>query len=334
MNILVTGGDGYIGSHCVLALIKKGHDVIVFDSHTTGHSEISNFISKLDYGGNLIKSVEGNLLNKEEIDDVLSVNKIDAIIHFAAFSQVAESVKNPGKYYQNNVSGTINLLNSMVDHKVNQIIFSSTAAVYGEPEYVPIDEKHPLRPINPYGKSKLMIENIMDDYCNAYGIRSVRLRYFNVIGADSDGIVGEWHEPETHLVPNILKSTFTEGKVFQLFGDDYPTKDGTCVRDYLNVEDLAEAHILALNYLTDGGLTDCFNLGTNSGYTVKEIFSECEKVVGKKIALNICERRPGDPVSLVADNRKARKVLGWEPKHSLHDSIATAYEWEKKRHEI
>ena len=331
MKALVTGGDGYIGSHCVLALLKKGYDVLIFDSHITGHSEISKSLSNLGYKGNVIASVEGNLLKREDIDDVLNKYEIDAVIHFAALSQVAESIKEPGKYYQNNVCGTINLLNSMIDHEVNKIIFSSTAAIYGEPEYTPIDENHPQRPINPYGKTKMMVEKIMDDYDIAYGLKSVRLRYFNVIGADSNGIVGEWHEPETHLIPNILKSTFKTGENFQLFGNDYPTKDGTCVRDYLNVEDLAEAHILALEYLNGGGMTDYFNLGTNGGYTVKEVFSECEKVVGKKIPLDICERRPGDPYSLIADNRKAKKILGWEPKRSLSDSIRTAFEWEKKR---
>ena len=332
MKILVTGGDGYIGSHCVLALLRNGYDVVTFDSHETGHPEISAMISKDEHRGKHFESVKGNLLKEDEIESVFKSFDIDAVIHFAAFSQVGESMKNPGKYYRNNVCGTINLLDSMIANDVKKIVFSSTAATYGEPEYVPIDENHVQRPINPYGRSKLMIENIMDDYDKAYGLRSVRLRYFNVVGADSQGLTGEWHDPETHLIPNILKSVLEDGKAIELFGDDYPTRDGTCVRDYVNVEDLVDAHILALNYLNDGGKTDYFNLGTKDGYTVKEVLSECERVVGKTISPIIRGRRPGDPASLVADNTKAMKVLGWSPKRSLSDSISTAYEWEKKRH--
>ena len=334
MKILVTGGDGYIGSHCVLALLRLGYDVVVFDSDSTGHSETAFIISNCNYQGNYLGSIKGDLLERKEIESVFEKQNIDAVIHFAAFSQVAESMRNPSKYYRNNVIGTLNLLDTMIAHDVKKIVFSSTAATYGEPDYVPIDEKHPQRPINPYGRSKLMIENIMDDYDMAYGLRSVRLRYFNVVGADSGNLVGEWHDPETHLIPNILKSTFDGGKEFQLYGNDYPTKDGTCVRDYVNVEDLADAHVLALNYLNNGGKTDYFNLGTNGGYTVKEVFSECEKVVGKNITIKMSDRRPGDPASLIADNTKAKKILGWEPKHSLSDSISTAYEWEKKRQNI
>ena len=334
MKVLVTGGDGYIGSHCVLALLRLGYDVVVFDSHTTGHPETSETIAEGRYKGNYLGSVRGDLLRREDMESLFERQDIDAVIHFAAYSQVAESMKDPAKYYRNNVVGTLNLLDSMVAHGVKKIVFSSTAATYGEPDYVPIDENHPQRPVNPYGRTKLMIENIMDDYDMAYGLRSVRLRYFNVVGADSDCLVGEWHDPETHLIPNILKSTFEGGKEFQLYGEDYPTKDGTCVRDYVNVEDLADAHILALDYLNNGGKTDYFNLGTNGGYTVREVFSECEKVVGKKISLRVCERRPGDPASLVADNTKARTVLGWTPKRSLSDSISTACEWEKKRHSV
>lgn len=331
MRVLVTGGDGYIGSHCVLALLRNGHDVVTFDSHDTGHPEVSAAISKYEFQGNSLESVEGNLLAEDEIKSVFKSFDIDAVIHFAAFSQVGESMKNPGKYYRNNVCGTINLLDSMIESNVKKIVFSSTAATYGEPEYVPIDEKHVQKPINPYGRSKLMIENIMEDYDMAYGLRSVRLRYFNVVGADSQGLTGEWHDPESHLIPNILESTFEGGKAIELFGDDYPTRDGTCVRDYVNVEDLVDAHILALNYLNNGGKSDYFNLGTKDGYTVREVLSECERVVGKTINPIICERRSGDPVSLVADNTKAMRVLGWSPKRSLSDSIRTAYEWEKKK---
>lgn len=334
MKVLVTGGDGYIGSQCVLALLRAGHEVVIFDSHVTGQRKDPSYYSRMEFKGKYLGTVEGDLTNRSDIDSVFERYPVDAAIHFAAYSQVSESVKDPSKYYHNNVCGTVNLLDSMVKHDVKMIVFSSTAAVYGEPEYVPIDEEHPQRPINPYGMTKLIIERMMDDYDKAYGLRSVRLRYFNVVGADSEGLTGESHDPETHLIPNILKSTFEGGKEFQLFGVDYPTKDGTCVRDYVNVEDLADAHILALNYLNDGGKTDYFNLGTNGGYTVKEVFSECEKIVGKAISLKVLERRIGDPAALVADNKKAKRVLDWEAKRSLSESIRTAYEWEKKRHDI
>ena len=219
----------------------------------------------------------------------------------------------------------------MVEHDVKKIVFSSTAATYGEPKYLPIDENHPQAPINPYGQTKLIIEKIMDDYDKAYGLKSVRLRYFNVIGADLKARVGEWHEPETHLVPNILKSTFANGKTFEMYGDDYETKDGTCVRDYINIEDLIDAHILALNYLENGGKTDYFNLGTNDGNTVKEIFSACEKVTNKTIAVKQMPRREGDPAVLIADNKKAKTILGWKPTKTLENSIKTAYTYEKSR---
>ena len=330
MSILVTGGAGYIGSHCVIALMDAGYDVVVFDNYGTGHEETCRALSEVKSKGRLVSYVEGDLLNKGDIDTLFGSQDIDGVIHFAAFSQVAESMKDPSKYYRNNVCGTLNLLDSMREHGVDKIVFSSTAATYGEPEYTPIDEGHPQRPINPYGSSKLMIERIMDDYDMAYGLRSVRLRYFNVAGADSQGRVGEVHEPETHLIPNILKSVKGEGKVFRMFGTDYPTRDGTCIRDYVNVEDLADAHILALKYLEDGGKTDFFNLGTNSGSSVKEVFDSCRRITGKEIPLQEEGRRPGDPAVLIADNTKAKRVLGWEPRRTLDDSIRTAYQWENR----
>ena len=306
-----------------MALLEKGEDVIVFDSLELGHAET---IETLKIYGNL-KFVKGNLKNLDEIRGAFLVNKIDSVVHFAAYSQVAESVKNPQKYYYNNVYGTLNLLNAMLEFGVKKIVFSSTAATYGEPVYTPIDEKHPQHPINPYGNSKLMVEKIMDDYDKAYGLKSVRLRYFNVAGADSKARIGEWHEPETHLIPNVLKAK--EDKVFKMFGTDYDTKDGTCVRDYINVEDLAQAHIKALDYLNNGGETNFFNLGTTEGNSVKEVFTACEEVKGASIPLEICPRRGGDPAILVADNKKAKEVLGWVPQHDLTDCIKSAYEWEK-----
>ena len=325
--ILITGLAGYIGSHCALNLLENNADIVGFDNLSTGHIET---IDELKKYGNLT-FIQGDLLDKTAIDNVFKNYKINSVIHFAAFSQVGESVINPKKYYNNNVIGTLNLLNSLVEYDVKKIVFSSTAATYGEPKYLPIDENHPQNPINPYGQTKLIIEKIMDDYDKAYGLKSVRLRYFNVIGADLKARVGEWHEPETHLVPNILKSTFANGKTFEMYGDDYQTKDGTCVRDYINIEDLIDAHILALNYLKNGGKTDYFNLGTNDGNTVKEIFSACEKVTNKTIAVKQMPRREGDPAVLIADNKKAKNILGWKPTKTLENSIKTAYTYEKSR---
>ena len=329
--ILVTGGAGYIGSHCVLRLLRDGKDVVIFDSLELGHQEIVDRLSSADTPGKVVGFIKGDLKNLADIESVFKKYEIDAVVHFAAYSQVAESMKEPQKYYYNNVYGTMNLLNAMLSAGVKQIVFSSTAATYGEPEYVPIDENHPQKPINPYGNTKLMIERIMDDYDRAYGLRSVRLRYFNVVGADADGKIGEWHDPETHLVPNILKSKIGQGKEFSMFGTDYPTRDGTCVRDYIDVTDLIDAHILALDYLMKGGATDFFNLGTNDGSTVREVFSVCEDVVGSKIPLRECARRPGDPATLIADNEKAKRILGWVPKHTLKDSVSSAWDWERSR---
>ena len=323
--ILVTGGAGYIGSHCVMALLEQNNDVVIFDNLSTGHIETVETLKK--YGP--VEFQKGDLTNFDDINSVFKNYDIDKVVHFAAFSQVGESVVNPQKYYINNVCGTINLLRAMLENNVKKIVFSSTAATYGEPVYIPIDEKHPQNPINPYGQTKLMIEKIMDDYDKAYDLKSVRLRYFNVAGADSKSRIGEWHDPETHLIPNILKSTFNNGKTFQMFGDDYDTKDGTCVRDYINVEDLAQAHLLALKYLDNGGETNYFNLGTNDGNTGKEVFSACEKVTEKTIPVEIKPRRAGDPASLVADNRKAKESLTWKPQHTLDESMASAYSWEQ-----
>lgn len=323
--ILVTGGAGYIGSHLAMALLEQGEEVVIFDNLSTGHLEAVEILSK--YGK--LNFVKGDLLNENELNTVFEKCVIDAVIHFAAFSQVGESMKNPSKYYNNNVTGTLHLLDAMRKYNVNKIVFSSTAATYGEPKYIPIDENHPQNPINPYGQTKLMIEKIMDDYDKAYGLKSVRLRYFNVAGADSKCRIGEWHEPETHLIPNVLKSTFSGGKTFEMYGTDYQTKDGTCVRDYINIEDLIKAHVLSLQYLRNGGKTDFFNLGTKEGNTVKEVFNACEKVAGQQIPVKFMDRREGDPAQLVADNSKAKSVLNWIPEKTLEYSIKSAYEWEK-----
>ena len=323
-NILVTGGAGYIGSHCVLKLLEQNYNVIILDNLSTGHIETVNTLNKFGE----VKFYQADLLNLDNLENVFSENKIDTVIHFAAFSQVGESVKNPQKYYVNNVCGTINLLNTMLKYDVKKIVFSSTAATYGEPLYSPIDENHPQNPINPYGQSKLMIERIMDDYDKAYGLKSVRLRYFNVAGADAKLRIGELHEPETHLIPTILKSSFDNNNEFKIYGNDYETKDGTCLRDYINIDDLINAHILALKYLDNGGMTDYFNIGTGLGNTVKEVFDACEDVIGKKIPQIVHPRRCGDPAVLIANNNKAANILKWRPTKTLADSIITAYQWE------
>ncbi len=326
--ILVTGGAGYIGSHVVLRLLEEtNQEIVVFDSLENGHlSTIEKLKLVRDFS-----FVKGDLKNRSDLENLFRNFDIDAVIHFAAYIRVEESVQNPRKYYSNNLIGTVNLLNEMIDHDVKKIVFSSTAAVYGEPKYVPIDENHSKHPINPYGKTKFMVEEILDDYDKAYGLKSIRLRYFNVAGADSQNRIGESHEPETHLIPNILASATDQTKVFNLFGDDYNTRDGTCVRDYVNIEDLASAHVLALKYLSEKNQSDCFNIGTKNGNTVKEVFESCEKITEKKINLKINSRRDGDPESLVADNAKAEKILNWIPKKSLDDSIRTAYSWMKKQ---
>lgn len=329
--ILVTGGAGYIGSHMALKLLENNEKVVVFDNFSTGHIETIETLMK--EGKDNFEFFEGDLLNLNDLNALFKGRNIEAVIHFAAFSLVEESTKNPAKYYKNNVTGSINLLDAIHKYNVNKIVFSSTAATYGEPEEIPIKETSPQNPVNPYGTSKLTVEKIMDDYDRAYGIKSVRLRYFNVAGADSKCRIGENHNPETHLIPNILKSTFNNKKTFKIFGDNYNTKDGTCVRDYINVEDLINAHLLALKYLLAGGKTDFFNLGTNEGNSVKEIFDLCTKVTNKEIPFEIAQKRAGDPAVLIADNKKAKEILGWNPEKTLYDSIKSAYMWELKQNE-
>ncbi len=322
--LLVTGGAGYIGSHSVINFLNSGYDVVIFDNLEEGHIETVETLKTL---GN-VKFEKCDLRKYNNLEYVFKKYNIEAVIHFAAFALVGESVKNPAKYYKNNVFGTINLLNVMKKHGVKKLIFSSSCATYGEPEYTPVDESHVQKPINPYGASKLMAERIIKDYDNAYGIKSIILRYFNVAGCDKNLRVGEWHEPETHLIPNIIKSV--DGEAFKLFGDDYDTPDGTCIRDYINVEDLAEAHKLAYEYLKKYNTSDVFNLGTEQGSSVKEVFDVCEKVLNRKIKIDIVERRPGDPAALYANIQKAKKVLGWKPERTLEDSVSTAYNWEQK----
>lgn len=345
-KILVTGGAGYIGSHTVLRLLESGYDVVVFDSLERGHIETIDTLRGISRNVHSnFEFVKGDLKNFADISGVFELHKdISAVIHFAAYICVEESVKDPQKYYLNNVGGSLNLLKAMRSHSVDKIVFSSTAAVYGNPAATTtqsLTEDSSLAPINPYGKSKLMVENILQDFGVAYGTNSVVLRYFNVVGADSLARIGEWHEPETHLIPKILAAAMSDedvesgGSIFKIFGDDFDTPDGTCVRDYVNVEDLAEAHIKALGYLCSCTRdcqknTSCFNIGTDTGNSVKEILDKCEFILGKKIERKVLSRRIGDPAFLVANTKKARKVLGWNPKRSLEDSISSAYKWYKR----
>lgn len=323
--ILITGGAGYIGSHTVLNLIEKtDYKIIIFDNLENGHIETINTLLKINPDNIIFE--KGDLRNIKDIENVFNKYSIDGVIHFAAFALVEESVKNPSKYYRNNIYGTLNLLDTMIKHNVKRIVFSSTCATYGDiVEQTPIDEKHTQNPINPYGYSKLAVERIMDDYDKAYKLKSIRLRYFNVAGADEKGRIGEWHEPETHLIPNILKSN--DNKVFTIFGDDYDTRDGTCIRDYVNVLDLAEAHRLSYEYLIKENKTDVFNIGTGEGYSVKEVFEACERVLNKKIPVEIKGRRAGDPAVLYADIGKVKSILDWKAKKSLEESIKSAYLW-------
>lgn len=327
--ILITGGAGYIGSNTILNLIEKtDYKIIIFDNLENGHIETVNTLLEINSerqrrADARIIFEKGDLRNIEDIENVFNKYSIDGVIHFAAFALVEESVQNPSKYYRNNIYGTLNLLDTMIKHNVKRIVFSSTCATYGEPTYTPIDEKHPQNPINPYGYSKLAIERIMDDYDKAHKLKSIRLRYFNVAGADEKGRIGEWHEPETHLIPNILKAN--NDKVFTIFGDDYDTRDGTCIRDYVNVLDLAEAHRLSYEYLIKENKTDVFNIGTGEGYSVKEVFEACERVLNKKIPVEVKGRRAGDPAVLYADIGKVKNVLNWKSEKSLEESIKSAY---------
>ena len=325
--ILVTGGAGYIGSHTALKFLENNNDIIIFDSLENGHIE---FIDFLKTRGN-VTFVKGDLKNLDEINKLFDNYKIDTVLHFAGYIQVEESVQNPEKYYTNNIVGTLNLLKAMLSHEVKKIIFSSTCATYGEPQYTPLDEQHPQNPASPYGETHLIIEKILKDYDKAYGLKSIILRYFNVIGSEDNARIGEWHTPETHLVPNILKSSLDEDREFKIYGDNYNKPDGTCIRDYVNVNDLAQAHLLAYKYLNRENKSDVFNIGTENGISVKEIFDICEKVIGKKIPVKIVEKRVGDVEKLYANPTKAKNILGWKPTHSLEIGIQTAYKWEKKK---
>ncbi len=320
-TILVTGGAGYVGSHCCKAFARAGYRVVVFDNLYRGWRDLVQW-------GDLI---EGDLLDADAVGRAMATVKPDLVAHFAALTYVGESVSDPGRYYANNSLGAFNVLEAMRAHGCSKFIFSSTAATYGVPKIVPIPEDHPQWPINPYGWSKLMVERMLADYASAYGFTFAALRYFNAAGADPDGDTGERHEPETHVIPLAIEGSLRDDFKFTIFGDDFDTRDGTCVRDYVHVTDLGQAHRLAAEHLLGGGAGGFFNLGTGEGATVKEIADAIERVTGRKLPRTIGPRRAGDPPVLIASNTRAREILGWTPVHSSIDEIvATANAWRLK----
>jgi UDP-glucose 4-epimerase len=322
MKVMVVGGAGYIGSHMVKMLLATGHEVVTFDNLSSGHRDAV-------LGGEFVM---GDLADPAQLDAAFRVHQPQAVMHFASFIQVGESVRRPDMYYRNNVSNTLNLLDKMVEYKVGVFIFSSTAAVFGEPDYVPIDEAHPNRPVNPYGRSKWMIEQVLQDYDRAFGLKSVCLRYFNAAGADPEGQLGERHDPETHLIPLILQAASGRRPEIQVFGRDYDTPDGTCIRDYIHINDLCSAHLLALQHLANQGESRCFNLGNGAGFSVQEVIDTVQQVTGRPVRVVDGPRRPGDPARLVADSTLARRELGWQPVYvELRDIVAHAWGWEQKQ---
>jgi UDP-glucose 4-epimerase len=324
--ILVTGGAGYIGAHAVQALEARGFQVIILDNLVYGHRELIEASLKA-------KLVAGDISDRNLLAQIFTTTKVDAVMHFAAFAYVGESVTDPAKYYQNNVVGTLALLDSMRQHGVSNFIFSSTCATYGNPQYIPIDENHPQQPINPYGAGKLAIERVLQDYDPAYGLKSVIFRYFNAAGADPDGRFGEDHDPETHLIPLILQAAAGKRKAISVFGDDYETPDGTCIRDYIHVTDLAQAHVLGLEYLLKHQSSQIFNLGNGSGFSVKEVIDTAKQVTGREIPVAMCPRRAGDPATLIGSSTKAREMLGWKPEYAdLNAIVKHAWNWHQSRH--
>lgn len=319
--IAIAGGAGYIGSHVNKALNEKGYQTIILDNLSTGHREFARW-------GQFCQC---DLADIEGLRSVFAERHIAAVMHFCAFTYVGESVADPQKYYINNVKNTINLLQVMKEHGVKRFIFSSTAAVFGDPVMIPIPDGHRREPVNPYGRSKLMIEEILSDYSAAYDLSFVALRYFNAAGADPDASIGEWHEPETHLIPLVLDAALGKRDRIDIYGTDYDTPDGTCVRDYIHVADLAAAHVGALEYLERGGGSDAFNLGNGKGFSVREIVDAARKVTGRIIPSIDKGRRPGDPAILIADSARAAAVLGWMPRHDdIGGIINTAWQWHQK----
>ena len=325
-KILVTGGAGYIGSHAALALTSAGYEVVVLDSLVYGHAAIVKDVLKLEL-------VVGDTNDRSCLDSLFKKHRFDAVMHFAAYAYVGESVTQPDKYYRNNVVGTLTLLEAMNDAGIKKFIFSSTCATYGIPTIVPIPEDHPQNPINPYGSTKLMVERILADFDHAYDFRSVAFRYFNAAGADPQGQLGEAHDPETHLIPLVLFAALGSLPSVSIFGTDYDTPDGTCIRDYIHVTDLAQAHVQGLEYLMQGGKSDRFNLGNGSGFSVKEVIETARTVTGREIIAIENPRRAGDPPALVGSGDRARQVLGWDPQYADLKTILThAWAWHLKCH--
>ena len=319
MKILVVGGAGYIGSHMVKMLLDEGHFVITLDNLSSGYRDAV-------LGGTFVR---GDIGDKEKLDEVFTTYQPDAVMHFASCIQVGESVARPDKYYLNNFSNTLNLLDAMVKHGVNYFLFSSTAAIFGEPEYLPINEAHPKTPLNPYGRSKWMIEQVLEDYEHAFGMKSVCLRYFNAAGADPSGLLGERHEPETHLIPLVLQAVSGRRRQIAVYGRDYDTPDGTCIRDYIHVFDICTAHSLALNKLMATDESCRYNLGNGSGFSVQQVIDAAQRVTGRKVKVVEGQRRQGDPARLIADATLAHQELGWQPVYSdLETIILHAWTWE------
>ena len=325
-TILVTGGAGYIGSHASLALKKAGYEVVVLDNLSYGHREIIEEIVKVEL-------VIGDTSDRSLLDKLFSTREIAAVMHFAAYIAVGESVQKPGEYYRNNVASTLNLLEAMLAHGVNKFVFSSTCAVYGMPQEIPMTENHPHNPLSPYAASKDMVERILQDFDRAFGLRSVAFRYFNASGADESGALGEDHSPETHLIPLALLTALKQRKTLYIFGTDYDTPDGTAVRDYIHVSDLADAHVLGLNYLLADGASEVFNLGNGNGFSVREVIETARKVTGLEIPAIESDRRPGDAPILVGSSDKVRQMLGWNPQYTdLSKIISDAWQWHQQRH--
>jgi UDP-glucose 4-epimerase len=325
-KVLVTGGAGYIGSHAVLALKQAGYEVIILDSMEYGHRELVEQVLQVEL-------VQGSTLDRPLLDRLFQEHSIDAVMHFAAYIAVGESVADPARYYYNNVLGTLNLLEAMRAASINKFVFSSTCAVYGVPEFTPLVEDHPFAPISPYASSKLMVENMLIDFDQAYNFKSVRFRYFNAAGADPQGRLGEDHEPETHLIPLILLTALGRRESISVFGTDYPTADGTCIRDYIHVSDLADAHVLGLQYLLEGGDSQVFNLGNGNGFSVKEVIETARQVTDREIKVVYGDRRPGDPPILLGSSSKAQQILSWQPQYSqLANIIGHAWQWHQQRH--